>query len=187
VRPVGIPRRRVIGVVGVSLTLSPAKEKGFPTIGGRAVHPDVHEATHGLIHDQATKRTDVNPTAGVLGLSVEGYGVRGVSRLERGGVFQSATARYYNIDPLGVSQEIGGPIRAQIRLVPHYTLDTESPSGGSAYPVLPGDGQTGDLLCLVTPLTNYNATLWFCEKGGDGTNPASWRLVQLADNVRGKY
>jgi hypothetical protein len=172
------------GLIGVSLNLDPRKlpTTQFPTTpSGRPVFPEVADTASGSIQDaiEPPVRNDTRP-AGVLGLSVEGAGVRGVSRLDRGGIFQSAMGRYTAGSPFP-----DGPVVAQIRLVPHLVLDLKQDTPN---PVLPEDGQTGDLLSVVAPDRNHllqTASLWFCERGKNGASPARWRLVNLTDRVVG--
>jgi hypothetical protein len=170
------------GVYGISLNLNPDKTADLPldaavaaTAGGTipdAIDPDPHNHT---------------ASAGVLGLSMRGAGLRGASRFDRGGIFQSATARIEQSAPFP-----GGPIArpqeqvvAQIRLVPHRVYDITPETRN---PHLPINGQTGDLLAVVSPDPNQRfqtSTLWFCERGRTSTGPAVWRKVALADTVIG--
>ena len=73
-------------------------------------------------------------------------------------------------------------------LVPHRVFTNPS----TQQPLLPQDGQTGDLLAVVLPDGNQAfqaATLWFCERGialtGPVTGAATWRKVALTDSVTG--
>jgi len=174
------------GILGVSLNLSPGKDRDFPKIGGSDVLPEVADATRGVIHDvidpyPLVQEEVSDKPGGVLGLSLQGYGVRGVSRLERGGVFQSATARYrYDGTNPPV---IAGPMVAQIRLVPHRAVEVDP----QQKPRLPFDGQTGDLLAVVADTGNgfQTASLWLCQRGKVFGSPAQWRLVSLTDSVIG--
>jgi len=111
--------RRGPGVFGVSLGDGPGD--------------DLIEDPHLGATVQGAEFTDVTqpnvPHTGVMGLSVHGPGVRGVSRFDRGGVFESA-------------QE-GDSVVAQLRLFPTQSgvLQQE--------PVAPRDaGEAGDLLAL---------------------------------------
>src|SRR5262249_15764448 len=122
--------------------------------------------------------------AGVLGLSMRGAGVRGVSRFGRGGIFQSATVRTDDPPPPAPT----APPPPQTRLVPHrvHKIDPHTNT-----PKLPINGETGDLLVVVSPTSRLNrrfeaATLWFCERGGvPGSTGPVWRRVSLADSVPG--
>jgi hypothetical protein len=158
------------GVYAISLNLDPAKlVSPDASVGG------VKEIAQGRIEDPTFITTppsfNDNKPAGVLGLSVQGAGVRGVSRLDRGGIFQSAVIR-----------APGDRAVAQIRLVPHAVrVDTHVPA-------LPSDGQTGDLLSIVYPDPNnqVKAHLWFCTRGSHvGIGPAEWREVSLGAPVIG--
>jgi hypothetical protein len=164
------------GVFGISLNMLSSAAADPGVVG-------VWETATGSITDpidptDPTRTVDAEKSpAGVLGLSVQGAGVRGVSRADRGGIFQSATMR----------SAADQPAVAQIRLVPlRVVLDRDS------NPVLPKHGQTGDLLAVVYPdpnLPNEGANLWFCQNGessaGGTTTAAVWRKVSLADSLPG--
>jgi hypothetical protein len=157
------------GVFGISLNLSLAKSS--PPVDARL--GGVKQTAGGNITDPIgpSLNTTTSP-AGVLGLSIQGAGVRGVSRSDRGGIFQSATARSADDQP----------VVAQVRLVPHG-VDLLP---GEVDPPLPKDGHTGDLLAIVYSDPNgRRANLWFCEVGGNSTSPARWRKVALTDEVAG--
>lgn len=92
--------------------------------------------------------------AGVTGISVQGPGVHGVSRLDRGGVFESRTEAQINLKPILAS-----------------TLPQK----------LPPDGKTGDFLVIGNnPGTPDEFTeLWFCDKGKTPARGAHWSRVQF--------
>jgi hypothetical protein len=161
------------GVYGISLNLSISKES--PADPAMKVVGGIDETASGRIPDAITTSlpADTQP-AGVLGLSMQGAGVRGVSRTDRGGIFQSVTTR----------SATDQPVVAQIRLVPHRVVLDRA----AINPVLPRHGQTGDVLAVVYPdpnLPNEGANLWFCQRGESTTGPAVWRKVSLADSVLG--
>jgi hypothetical protein len=144
--------RRGPGVFGVSLGDGPSDDL--------RTDPQLDATVKG------TEFTDVTqpnvPHAGVMGLSMHGPGVRGVSRFDRGGVFESA-------------QE-GDSVVAQLRLFPTQSgvLELE--------PRPPRDaGEAGDLLALsyVDGNLRIRASLWFCAEGVS-TSPdrtADWRQI----------
>jgi hypothetical protein len=107
-----------------------------------------------------------------------GPGVRGISELDRGGLFQSGTA--LDLKSLNVA-----PV-AQIRLVP---LRKEvNPFNGQA--PLPKNGQVGDMLALVAAnadgVSGSVCDLWFCVATRDRTNGiAQWGKVQFSTLVEG--
>jgi hypothetical protein len=155
------------GVFGISLNFFPKKPLGpvdTSLVGG------VEATASGYIDDPITATINRQTSAaGVLGLSIQGAGVRGVSRSDRGGIFQSATAP-------------DQPVVAQVRLVPHRV---DLPPR-AINPPLPRHGQTGDLLSIVCPDPNgERAQLWFCKRGETSTSPAMWGKVALTDEVFG--
>jgi hypothetical protein len=176
------------GLLGVSLNLNPDKTKPFAS---SSVPPNIHHTAHGIIHDAIEPDpkpplTQTQP-AGVLGMSVQGAGIRGVSRLDRGGIFESATGRYD--ETKGPQGGVTGPPVAQIRLVPHRVLEADDPE----HPHLPAEGKTGDLMAVVVRgpnITYDSASLWFCVRGqtdaGDPTSVAIWRLINLTTTIVGK-
>jgi hypothetical protein len=164
------------GVYGVSLTLDPAKPPGpvSAAVGGVAA------TAAGVNPDPTFVPPLATPTApaGVMGLSVFGPGVRGASRTDRGGVFESSTTRPPGSPAAAV---------AQIRLVPQDVPTTAA--GATVVPSLPIRGQTGDLLVAVYPQVPSRpvntAHLWFCERGFDGSAPAVWREMVLGSSLLG--
>jgi hypothetical protein len=159
------------GVYGISLNLDPGKSADLTLSAGVAT------TASGEIPDAIDPPVrNITRPAGLLGLSQDGAGVRGASRFDRGGIFQSSTVRYED----GTTR-----IAAQIRLVPHRALLSED---RQQHPRLPRDGQTGDLLAIVPPDGNLRymaAELWFCERGRSPSGAAVWRKVQFADSVVG--
>lgn len=166
-----------LGAYGISLNLDPAKSADLSKdaeVASTVINP-ITDAIDPPVRNASAP-------AGVLGLSVQGAGVRGVSRLDRGGIFQSATAR----DESSASTVASNPrLVAQIRLVPHRVFQTDPRTQD---PSLPREGQTGDLLAVVAPDGNRRfqaAQLWFCEKGQSSSGAAVWRKVALSDSVTG--
>jgi hypothetical protein len=162
-----------LGMLGISLGLDPGAEGGLPPEFSAAVHDTVTAPANPA--DKTAPQPPALP-AGVLGLSVRGAGVRAASRLDRGGIFESATARLY-------PHQINVPVRAQIRLVPHAAVHQDR-----QVPTLPATGEAGDLLCVNVQDGNgiERATLWFCERGNDeNTGAAQWRSVVLGNTVVG--
>ena len=167
-----------LGVYGISFNLD-------PVIRDPTKDPRVLRTASDPILDAIDPPTrNQTAAAGVLGLSMQGAGVRGVSRFDRGGIFQSATVRTDDPPPPGPTD----PVVAQIRLVPHRVHTTDPHTNN---PQLPSNGETGDLLVVVSPTSRLNrrfdaATLWFCERGAvPSATPAVWRRVSLADSVTG--
>jgi hypothetical protein len=172
-----------LGVYGISLNLNPDKTGDLPQQGA-----GIGETASGVIPDAVDPdpRNETAP-AGVLGLSVRGADVRGASRFDRGGIFQSATARDEQPPAFFGLEDPRTPAVAQIRLVPHR-LNDANPDKPGFNPRLPEDGQTRDLLAMVSPDPNFrfqSSTLWFCERGRTTTGPAVWRRVALAETVIG--
>ena len=161
------------GVYGISLNLN------VDHTADLSVDPQIRGTAFDAIHDAIDPWTDnYSSPAGVLGLSVQGAGVRGVSALDRGGIFQSATFRNDDATRAAV---------AQIRLVPHRVSQIDAKTRN---PQLPRDGQTGDLLAVVSPDPIrrdpfQRSTLWFCERGRHLNDSAVWRKVALTDTVIG--
>jgi len=186
------------GVYGISLNLDPDKSPAKDLSDRAMTAVDRTEADRPIF--DAIGRPDPNAPplanltrpAGVLGLSVQGAGVRGVSIFDRGGIFQSSLIR--NVPQLaeveGLVEDETQPLVAQIRLVPHRVSQLDFRSQN---PLLPRAGQTGDLLTVVPLAARGNikypsAQLWFCERGVTGPNPsdaAVWRKVALSDTVVG--
>jgi len=108
-------------------------------------------------------------TSGVAGLSVKGPGILGVSKVDRGGLFMSATSAY-----TATGQGQGGPV-AQIRLFPHSMSTAEAPSN------LPKNGKVGDLLVTQDPASRF-CTLWLCVPD----SPSTWAPVLLGPQVVAK-
>jgi hypothetical protein len=172
--PVGVEGISLNGLGMLGIALGPVDAIGPKPEFDAAVDDTVVASVNPADH---TAPQSSWPPAGVLGLSVLGIGIRGASRLDRGGVFESSTARLY-------PSHIDVPVRAQIRLVPHAAV-----AQSRQVPTLPKTGQAGDLLCVNVTDQNHTerATLWFCERGGMDarTGPAVWRSVTLGDTVAG--
>jgi hypothetical protein len=147
------------GVCGISLNFDPEKPRG-PKIDWDVA------GVKAIAGDSSTK------PAGVLGLGNEGAGVRGVSRSDRGGIFQSAMAR-----------QPEEPLVAQIRLDPPQV---DLPPGAT-HPALPRNGQPGDLLAVsyLDPNFHVNTDLWFCARGETRLGPAVWNKVAFTESVLG--
>jgi hypothetical protein len=196
-----------IGVYGISLDLNPDKNTDLKdrdsakvkvTAGDYLKDPATGALLGGLsaiIPDAIDPSNPNDPPvrdntlpAGVLGLSMQGAGVRGVSRFDRGAIFQSATIRNDPQFPAGRDEDETNPPVAQIRLVPHRLRQVDDRSQN---PLLPRDGQTGDLLSVVAFERGNqrfsSAQLWFCVRGAKG-NPfgaAQWSKVAFSDTVDG--
>lgn len=146
-----------IGIAGVN--------RVGPGVFGLSLSDDLaHDPNIGLAIQggEFGDRTNVRD-AGVEGLSLRGPGVRGVSRYDRGGVFQSATP--------------DNGIVAQLRLFP-VTPNFMVPG---ADPEPPSDmGEAGDLLALTYIDGNQRtrASLWFCIEGVSTYGSTVWvRLI----------
>jgi hypothetical protein len=145
---------------GVNLTLQ-------GSIGPDLLNPGVMEETQ---------------AAGVIGIAMDGPGLRGVSLTDRGAIFQSATiAAEAEANPsLGVP---ASPPVAQIRLVPHPNL--QAPAGQE--PPLPANGKMGDLLALAVTDANrqIRADLWFCVGIDSDTKRALWGKLAFSQVIAG--
>jgi hypothetical protein len=160
------------GVVGISFDLNrPGTD--LP------IDPRVAHQFNDALQDPLDLKTEpVIDSAGVAGLSMIGPGVRGISELDRGGLFQSGTA--LDLKSLNVA-----PV-AQIRLVP--LRKDVNPFNGQA--PLPKNGQVGDMLALVGAnadgVSGSVCDLWFCVATRDRTNGiAQWGKVQFSTLVEG--
>jgi len=176
------------GVVGVSF----APGTRGPGLDLAPIDPPVNQQLNKPIDDpigpNPTFAEQVLP-AGVVGLAVEGPGIRGISEFDRGGIFQSATGITHL--PAGGTQP--SPPIAQIRLVPFRLQQSENieqgdrnpPAPVQLRPKLPLSGNVGDLFALVAPNANNQpaCTLWFClHTGGQHLpRPAQWAQVALFD------
>ncbi|HWE62026.1 MAG TPA: hypothetical protein VHB98_09965 [Chloroflexota bacterium] len=145
-----------IGIAGVNL--SGPGIVGISFSGDATADLNVHDTLLGREFHDGTNAAD----AGVEGLSARGPGIRGVSRHDRGGVFQSATA--------------GDGIVAQLRLFPAgpaLLVPGEAPQP-------PADaGEAGDLLALtyIDGNRRTRASLWFCIEGVSTYGTAVWQRV----------
>src|SRR5262249_39367430 len=121
------------GVVGISFDLNrPGTD--LP------IDPHVAHQFNDALQDPLDLKTEPGiDSAGRAVLSMTGLGVRGISELDRGGLFQSGTA--LDLKSLNVA-----PV-AQIRLVP-LRKEVAAPTGQVP---LPRNGQVGDMLALVAP------------------------------------
>lgn len=157
----------VRGVGGVAATPGTALRRGGPGVvgvaGDVAVPGDAALAESGVA-GIAQRGVGVAgrsaEQAGVQGSSTTGPGVRGGSDAGVGVVGDSSSA---------VGGYFSSAAVAQLHLEPHR--EPLAAPGGR----LPG--RAGDLLVLLTPREEQNATLWFCRTTGDATS-AVW--VQLA-------
>lgn len=144
---------------------------------------NIHTLLGGTIEAEGGSIT----TSGVAGMSVNGPGLLGISKADRGGLFMSsATAG-------SPEQPVSGPPVAQIRLYPHSMSVNEAATSpgtplNSVIPSfvlmpsnLPKNGRQGDLLVTTNPESGIG-TLWFClaaELSGSATVSCSWAQVLL--------
>ena len=168
------------GVCGLSLNMLD-RSADLPA------HPNVNATLRGdvppfdRVTDPAGAAEKPQAAAGVIGIAMQGPGLRGVSLTGRGAIFQSAT--YAAEEELDASSVPPPPV-AQIRLVPHANFNFFAHSANE--PPLPAAGKTGDLLALVVENANLQlrADLWFCV-GEDDTGRAVWGKLAFSDTVTG--
>ena len=114
---------------------------------------------------------------GVRGHGLDGPGVAGSSKADRGGVFATDD-------------------QAQVNLVPR-PVRTKLPEGSAVTPTaissgelerglvsLPRRGRPGDLMTLIDDA--QLCTLWFCVRGADDGGPARWAQVLLGPEFPGQ-
>jgi hypothetical protein len=162
------------GVVGISFDPVPP---GFDLPSGLAVGAQFNKPLQDPLRPSSTIKPEppIN-SAGVAGLSMTGPGVRGISEIDRGGLFQSGT----RLDPTSLNT---APV-AQIRLVP-FRQEAVSPGETP----LPKTALVGDLLALATPNPQtdlrgpFTFDLWLCVVSGDLGSPAHWKKIQLESTV----
>jgi hypothetical protein len=125
--------------------------------------------------------TDLGDGTGVAGISGSGIGVHGRSESGRGGVFESTESPQLQLVPAK-------------RPVTQRGISTETLT--PLFPVLPHDGEAGDLIATLehepdtrTGGSSCQARLWFCLRSVDrSTNPeraAGWAQVLLGNTFDG--
>ena len=119
---------------------------------------------------------------GVYGLSKSDVGVFGESTRGRGGVFVSGRP----------SPHVSMAHAAQLQLLPQVVPQSQSsippPSQDhKLLPLLPKDGQAGDLFAAQVNRDSEACQLWFCVNGPslDGKQPAQWSQVFLGSPIFG--
>ena len=202
--------------VGVRGENTASAQPGIAIVGESSVGTAVQGISHGFsgvgvegLANAGDEGTGVHGEAdgalgvGVSGVSGRGTGVSGSSTGGVGGAFSAGGGLQSGDAPPGRAGVFGSDSAAQVRLVPHKTLNP--PTSNQPYAVqtlittgqetaFPANGQTGDLLCttlLVQPSAggppSEIAALWFCEKGGvDKAHPAQWRQVLFGPAFSGQ-
>jgi hypothetical protein len=146
--------------------------------------------------------TTTNPTIGVNGSSQSGYGVHGFSDVGVGvngsskngvGVFGESTRGRGGIFASGrPSPDASLADAAQLQLRPQVVFQSQSPippppPRNEVLPLLPKDGQAGDLFAAQINSDLGACQLWFCvnSPSADGTQPAQWSQVLLGSPISG--
>ncbi|SRR6266487_793608 len=132
-----------------------------------------------IVPDPGTGVFGIADNVGIRGQCTTGIGVLGEGESGVGGVFSSVTNR-------GGVFSSGHEAQLQLtpQLVPPNTAPVESqPKDTRFIPLLPKDGQAGDIFAATDERRTELCQLWFCVRSSNEHDPAQWRQVTLGSVI----